>query len=107
MVMPSLEQLEKLLAADPGDAFLLYGLAQEHAKQGEAAGQARAVEYYDRCLAVDPGYCYAYYHKARTLEAMGKQEAAVATLRAGLKVAKETGDSHAASEISALLDELT
>lgn len=102
--MPSLEQLEKLLAVDPGDAFLLYGMAQEHSKQG---GHGKAIEFYDRCLAADPAYCYAYYHKARSLESMGKGDEAVATLRAGLKAAKAARDSHAASEISAFLDELT
>src|SRR4051812_3468612 len=102
--MPTLEQLEKLLAVDPGDAFLLYGMAQAHAKQG---GHGKAVEYYDKCLAVDPAYCYAYYHKARSLESMGKTDEAVATLRAGLKAAKAANDSHAVSEISSLLDELT
>ncbi len=105
--MPSLEQLEKLLAADPGDAFLLYGMAQEHAKAGGTAGHSKAVDFYDRCLAADPMYCYAYYHKARSLEAMNKRDAALATLKDGLKAAKSAGDSHAASEIAALLDELT
>jgi tetratricopeptide (TPR) repeat protein len=102
--MPSLEQLEKLLAADPGDAFLLYGLAQEYAKQGNLD---RAVEFYDRCLGVDPAYCYAYYHKARALESAGKRDEAVGTLRAGFKQAQMVPDNHAAAELSALLDELT
>jgi tetratricopeptide (TPR) repeat protein len=102
--MPSLEQLEKLLAADPTDAFVLYGVAQEHAKLGDFA---RAVEFYDRCLTVDPAYCYAYYHKARAQDAAGDRSGAVATLRAGLVKARAIGDSHAASEISGLLDELT
>lgn len=105
--MPSLDQLEKLLAVDPTDAFLLYGMAQEHAKHGGAEGHAAAVEFYDRCLAADPAYCYAFYHKARSQEAMGRREDAVATLRAGLRVSMAARDSHAASEISALLDELT
>jgi tetratricopeptide (TPR) repeat protein len=102
--MPSLEQLEKLLAADPGDAFVLYGLAQEHAKQGHFA---RAVEFYDRCLSVDPAYCYAYYHKARALEGKGDRAEAVAVLKAGMAQARGVGDAHAAAEIEALLDELT
>ena len=101
--MPSIEQLEKLLAADPKDAFLLYGLAQEHAKAGS---HGRAVEYYDRCLAADPKYCYAYFHKARVQEAAGQVEAAVATLKAGRAAAKACGDSHALSEIAGYLDEL-
>ena len=102
--MPSLEQLEKLLAVDPNDAFLLYGLAQEHAKQGSFE---RAVEFYDKCLSVDPVYCYAYYHKARALESLGRRDLAVSTLRTGFKQAQIVSDDHAAAEISTLLDELT
>lgn len=102
--MPSVDQLEKLLAADPDDAFVLYGLAQEHAKQGNAD---RAVEFYDRCLKIDPAYCYAYYHKARTLDALARRDQAITTLKAGAKQAQAVGDNHALSEISALLDEWT
>jgi len=101
--MPSLEQLEKLLAADPEDAFVLYGLAQEHAKRGDLV---RAVEFYDRCLAVDPAYCYAYFHKARAQQTQGKGAEAVSTVKAGLARAQVLGDSHAAAELSGLLDEL-
>ncbi|MEK6702571.1 MAG: tetratricopeptide repeat protein, partial [Planctomycetota bacterium] len=64
--MPSLQQLERLLVVDPQDAFVLYAIAQEHAKQGR---HADAVAFYDRCLGVNAEYCYAYYHKARSLEA--------------------------------------
>jgi tetratricopeptide (TPR) repeat protein len=102
--MPSIEQLQKLLAADPNDPFLLYGMAQEHAKQGR---HAEALAWYDRCLAADPKYAYAYFHKARSEEAMGNSDAAVATLRAGQAAARAAGDSHALSEISGYLDELT
>ena len=101
--MPSIEQLEKLLAADPGDVFVLYGLAQEHAKLGDTA---RAVDYYDRALAADPHYCYAYFHKAKALEAAGRVPEAVAALKAGLTVARKAGDQQAIGEISGYLDEL-
>jgi tetratricopeptide (TPR) repeat protein len=97
--MPSLQQLHKLLAADPNDAFVLYGLAQEHFK---LAQYPQAIEFYDRCIAVDPGYCYAYYHKAKAQEAAGQVEAARATVVVGMKAAKTHGDSHAFSELSAL-----
>ena len=102
--MPSIAQLEKLLAANPNDAFLLYGMAQEHAKSGN---HALAIEWYDRCLKADPGYCYAYFHKARTQADAGKTADAVATLKAGAAAAKRACDAHAASEIAAYLDELT
>jgi tetratricopeptide (TPR) repeat protein len=102
--MPSIEQLEKLLSLDPNDAFVLYGLAQEHAKRGDAA---RAVEFYDRCLAADSKYCYAYFHKAKVLEAAGRKIEAIDTLRAGVAASRAAGDAKAQSEISGYLDELT
>lgn len=101
--MPSIADLERLLAADPEDAFVIYGIAQEHAKAGDFA---RAVEFYDRCLKVDPAYVYAYFHKARAQEAMGRTEDALATLRAGIDIARATDDGHAMNELSAYLDEL-
>jgi hypothetical protein len=104
--MPSIAQLEKLLAADPRDAFVLYGLAQEHAKAGGPAGHGRAVEFYDRCLAVDPLYCYAYFHKARSLVAVGLGAEAAQTARAGIAAARKAADAHAEAELTGLLDEL-
>lgn len=101
--MPSIEQLQKLLAAEPNDPFMLYGLAQEYAKAGQTE---RAIEHYDKCLAADPGYCYAYYHKAKALEDAGRVGEAAAILKAGCEVAKRTGDSHAAAEMSGYLDML-
>lgn len=102
--MPSIEQLERLLTADPHDAFLLYALAQEHAKAGDHAG---AVKAYDRCLAVDSEYCYAYFHKARSLVALGNTSAAATTLEAGLAIARRSGDAKAAGEIATELACLT
>ncbi|MFA6045099.1 MAG: hypothetical protein WC718_08955 [Phycisphaerales bacterium] len=102
--MPSIAQLEKLLAIDPSDPFVLYGLAQEHAK---AKDFAAACAMYDRCLAADAGYCYAYYHKAKAQQAAGDEVAAIATLRTGLVAAKKASDFKAMSEISGFLDELT
>jgi tetratricopeptide (TPR) repeat protein len=101
--MPSLDQLQRLLAADPADPFLLYGIAQEHAKAGN---HAEALLWYDRCLQADPRYAYACFHKARSQEALGDPAAAIATLRAGQQAAQAAGDSHALAEISAYLDEL-
>ncbi len=101
--MPSIEQLEKLLAADPKDTFVLYGLAQEWAKRGDAG---KAVEFYDRCLAEDPHYCYAYFHKARALEDAGRREEAIEALRVGVGAAREAGDEKALGEMGSYLDEL-
>lgn len=101
--MPSIAQLETLLRDDPQDAFVLYGLAQEYAKRGDTA---QAVSFYDRCLAADPMYLYAYYHKARALQQAGQSQEALATVKAGLENASRAQDAHAADELSTLLDEL-
>lgn len=102
--MPSLPDLQRLLAASPDDPFLLYGIAQEYARQGD---HPAAIAYYDRCLAADPSYCYAYFHKARSQQALGATAEAVATLTQGVAAARAAGDSHALSEISGYLDELS
>lgn len=98
--MPSIAQLEKLLTLEPDDAFLLYGLAQEYAKQGE---DAKAVEYFDKTIAADPDYVYAYYHKARSLESLDRIDDAKACLTTGLEVAKKVADAKGISEISGFL----
>ena len=96
--------LRKMLEAEPKDAFCLYSMGQEHAKQGALL---EAVQWYDRTLEADPDYCYAYFHKARALEQLGKVDDAAATLRSGLEHARSCGDSHAASEIASYLDALS
>lgn len=102
--MPTIEQLEKLLAAEPDDPFTLYAMAQELAKQ---ARHTEAVAFYDRCLAADPHYCYAYFHKARSEEAMGRPDDAAETLRRGLEASKAAGDAQAVGEIGAYLGSLS
>lgn len=101
--MSRLVQLHKLLAADPTDAFVLYGLAQEHAKAGD---HAAAVGFYDRCIAADQAYCYAYFHKARSLQALGRADEARSTLAAGIDAARRAGDAKALSEMESLRDSL-
>ena len=97
-------KLEKLLALDPNDAFVLYGLAQEHAKAGD---HSKAIAFYDRTLAADPGYCYAYYHKARAQQAAGDGTAARHTVEQGIAAAQRVGDSKALNELGALEAELS
>lgn len=101
--MSRLAKLESLLIADPRDTFTLYALAQEHAK---ACDWARAIEFYDRTLAVDSAYCYAYFHKAKAQAALGDAAGAQATVAAGLAAAQRTGDPKALNELASLQMEL-
>lgn len=85
-----------MLEREPTDTFLLYGIALEHRKLGDAK---RAVEFLDRVIAADAGYCYAYHQKGLVFESLGEIESAKASYRAGIEAARSKGDEHARSEI--------
>jgi len=97
-----LEQLRKLHAADPSDADVCYMIAQEYGKGSE---HESAIEWYDKCLATDAAYCYAYFFKAMALTELGQRPDAVEVLRAGVSKATEVGNEKAISELTALLEQ--
>jgi Flp pilus assembly protein TadD len=103
--MPSERQqkLQALLEKSPGDTFLLYAMGMEHRKSGDAA---RAVEFFDRVIQHDWGYCYAYHQKGQALESTGDMEGAKAAYLAGIDAATRKGDAHAKEEISAALAQI-
>lgn len=101
--MSRLQQLLKLYELDPSDADVLYMLAQEHAKAGR---HDEALAWYDRCLQTDGSYCYAYFHKARSFEAMGDANGAKRTLVDGLAASRVRCDAKAAGEIEGYLHSL-
>lgn len=94
--MSRTEQLQELLSKSPQDDFLLYGLAIEHAKSGD---HERAVAYFDRAIEANAQNPYHYYHKARSLEALRRVNEVVATLRAGVDVARKAQDHKAVDEL--------
>lgn len=96
-----LRQLQQMLEKSPQDTFLLYGIAMEHKKAGEVAP---ALEYFNRVIALDPGYCYAYHQRGLLHESTGDVEAAKRSYREGVEAAKRKGDAHAQGEIQAALD---
>ena len=98
-----MRQLQQMLQRQPDDPFLLYGLAMEHKKAGDAA---QALEYLGRVTQKDPNYCYAYYQRGLVHESQGDTEAARRSYRDGLEAADRSGDAHARSELEAALDML-
>jgi tetratricopeptide (TPR) repeat protein len=90
-----------MLAKTPNDPFLLYGIALEHKKAGDTA---QALEFLDRTIATDPGYCYAYYQQGQVREMAGDEAGAREAYRAGIEASTKKGDAHARSEIEAALD---
>ena len=99
-----LERLRKLHGADPSDADVCYMIAQE---LGKADEHAQAIEWYDKCLAADAAYCYAYFFKAISLNELGDKPGAVVTLDAGLVHAHASGHPKSISELSALLEQMS
>lgn len=96
-----MRQLQQMLEKTPDDPFLLYGIAMEYKKAGETG---RAVEFFDRTIGVDPGYCYAYYQRGQVLESDGDEDAARQAYRDGIEAATKKGDAHARGELEAALE---
>ncbi|HZL37760.1 MAG TPA: hypothetical protein VFC78_20755 [Tepidisphaeraceae bacterium] len=93
-------QLQQMLQKEPNDTFLIYALALEYKKAGDAAG---AIENLDRVIALDPGYCYAYHQKGLVFESTDDLPAARQAYRDGIQAAQKKGDAHARGEIEAAL----
>jgi tetratricopeptide (TPR) repeat protein len=95
-----LEKLKGMLEKSPGDTFLLYAMALEYRKIGDAK---RAMEFLEKVIQHDWGFCYAYHQKGLTMESMGDMEGAKAAYRQGIDAAARKGDRHAGEEIAAAL----
>jgi tetratricopeptide (TPR) repeat protein len=95
-----LEKLYAMLAKQPSDPFLLYGIAMEHKKLSEPT---KAIEFLDRTIQADQNYCYAYYQRGQILESMGDAVAAAQSYNDGIAAAKRAGDAHAQSELESAL----
>jgi tetratricopeptide (TPR) repeat protein len=99
-----LEQLKKLYNADPSDADISYMIAQEY---GTADDHDQAIEWYDKCLAADPAYCYAYFFKAIALQALERKADSISTLNTGMVHATESKHAKTISEMTSLLEQFS
>ncbi len=95
--------LSEVLTQNPNDAFARYGLAMEYSKTGEVE---RALEEFAKLLSVHPDYTAGYFMAAQTLVGANRSEEARRMLVDGISAARRTGNQHAQSEMTAMLDEL-
>ena len=95
--------LNKILAQSPNDPFARYGLAMEYSKSGEIE---RALEEFNKLLSSNPDYTPGYFMAAQTLARENRIGEAKQMLVAGIASAKRTNNSHAESEMEAMLAEL-
>ena len=97
------EKLEALLADDPGDVFLRYGLALELDKEGD---HEASLDRLRDLQAHDPPYVPAFFMAAQQLVRLSRIEEARSALREGIEEARRQGNAHAAGEMSELLSSL-
>jgi predicted Zn-dependent protease len=94
------QQIEELLADDPNDPFLRYGLAMEHVSAG---ADVEAVKCFQELLVVAADYLPAYLQLAQAHIRLGQPAEARAALARGIPVAQRQGDAHAAEEMQGFL----
>jgi predicted Zn-dependent protease len=101
--MDKIAGLREILELDPKNSFARYGLAMELAGRGETEA---AMGEFTTLLGNDPGYTAGYFMAAQTLANAGRTAEAIERLKAGIGSAARSGNSHAQSEMQAMLDEL-
>ena len=99
-----LTMLTQFLKQNPGDAFARYGLAMEYSKSGQTE---QALAEFNTLLQLHPDYTNGYFMAAQTLERASRTAEAKKMLENGIEAAKRTGNKHALSEMSGMLDELS
>jgi Flp pilus assembly protein TadD len=97
------QQIEEMLAEDPNDAFLRYGLAMEHVSAGDDEG---AVRCFRDLVAADPDYVPAFMQVGHALVRLGRPDEAREALSQGVIAARKQGNAHAAEEMQVMLDGL-
>ena len=101
--MDKIAMLSEILAANPADSFARYGLAMEHLSQGN---HEAALAEFQTTTTHTPDYVPAYQMSGQTLAKLHRNPEAIQRLQDGLAAATRTRNTHAASEMQALLDEL-
>jgi Flp pilus assembly protein TadD len=95
-----LEALRNLVAQQPHDSFLRYGLAMELRNSGEFEA---AVAEFRILIDAAPDYSAAYYHAGQTLERLGRLDEAREVYQQGIEVTTRKGDFKTRNEIEAAL----
>ena len=99
-----LQLLTEFLQQNPGDAFARYGLAMEYSKAGQTE---QALAEFNKLMELHPDYTNGYFMAAQVLERSGRTAEAKQMLEKGVEAARRTGNKHALSEMSGMLEELS
>lgn len=99
--MSRVDALKAMLAQDPNNTFVRYGLAMEYKNSGSLE---LAVEEFNGLLTVNPAYSAAYFHGGQALEGLGRLEDARSMYESGIEATTKNGDAHTRSELQGALD---
>jgi tetratricopeptide (TPR) repeat protein len=101
--MDRIAMLTEVLTANPADSFARYGLAMEYSKSGQTE---QALQEFKTLIEKNPDYTPAYFMAAQTLATASRIDEAKRWLVDGISSAVRTGNKHAQSEMTAMLEEL-
>jgi predicted Zn-dependent protease len=101
--MDRIVMLTEILTANPADSFARYGLAMEYAKSGQIEP---ALQEFKTLIEKNPDYTPGYFMAAQTLATASRVDEAKRWLVDGISSAVRTGNTHAQSEMTAMLEEL-
>jgi predicted Zn-dependent protease len=102
--MDKVAMLTEILQMNPKDAFARYGLAMAYSFEGRSS---EALAEFDKIISTTPDYVPAYQMSAQELLKADRVADARTRLAAGLQAAAHTNNAHAASEMQAMLDDLS
>lgn len=95
--------LTEVLTQNPNDAFARYGLAMEYSSNGKPE---QALAEFNKLIAAHPDYAAGYFMAAQTLVRENRVDEAKRMLTDGISAARRTGNNHAQSEMTAMLEDL-
>lgn len=101
--MDRIAMLNGILEQNPSDAFARYGLAMEFSNNGNVEA---ALAEFQKLLTAHPDYTAGYFMAAQALAKANRVAEARKMLEDGIASANRTGNSHALSEMQAMLAEL-
>jgi predicted Zn-dependent protease len=101
--MDRVAMLNEILEQSPDDAFARYGLALEYSNSGQTD---EALDQFTKLLSKHPDYTAGYFMAAQTLAKAERVDEAKKMLGDGIASAKRTGNTHALSEMEAMLETL-
>jgi tetratricopeptide (TPR) repeat protein len=103
ILMDRIAMLSEIVAANPADSFARYGLAMEYSKAGQIE---QALAEFKTLIENNPDYTPGYFMAAQALANASRVDEAKRWLVDGISSARRTGNNHAQSEMTAMLEEL-